>query len=153
MKKCTKCGKSKELTEFYKHKQIKDGRAPSCKVCHNISTKRWRENNTERSRELSRDSKRRERDRDGADKTREKWNDWYAKNSEHRREYTNDRRDPVKERAHKAVEYAVKKGDITKPELCSDCNKDKRLDAHHEDYDKPLEVMWLCRSCHTYRHK
>jgi hypothetical protein len=25
--------------------------------------------------------------------------------------------------------------------------------AHHEDYDKPLEVVWLCQPCHKQRHK
>jgi hypothetical protein len=25
--------------------------------------------------------------------------------------------------------------------------------AHHEDYDRPLDVMWLCQPCHKQRHK
>lgn len=29
------------------------------------------------------------------------------------------------------------------------------LDAemHHGDYDKPTEVLWLCRPCHLAHHK
>jgi len=34
MKKCTKCGEEKELTEFSRDKRKKDGRRSSCKVCY-----------------------------------------------------------------------------------------------------------------------
>lgn len=36
-------------------------------------------------------------------------------------------------------------------EDCEDCgNPDSQM--HHEDYDKPLEVTWLCRDCHLQLH-
>jgi hypothetical protein len=34
---------------------------------------------------------------------------------------------------------------------CSQCGAPK-TDAHHEDYSKPLDVVWLCRKCHRLRH-
>ena len=34
VKTCTKCKESKPLTEFYRHKHSSDGRAWSCKKCH-----------------------------------------------------------------------------------------------------------------------
>ena len=33
MKKCTKCGKRKELSEFYNNKSYKDGKSYMCKTC------------------------------------------------------------------------------------------------------------------------
>lgn len=50
--------------------------------------------------------------------------------------------------ARSKVNYYVKKGKIIKPKECSKCKKEKKLDAHHQDYSKPLEVIWLCRTCH-----
>lgn len=38
MKKCNKCGETKELIHFYKNKYGKDGRQAWCKKCHRI---RW----------------------------------------------------------------------------------------------------------------
>lgn len=34
---------------------------------------------------------------------------------------------------------------------CKDCGL-KDTEMHHEDYDKPLDVIWLCRICHLKRH-
>lgn len=42
MKKCTKCKKEKELKDFYKNKNTKDGYAYNCKSCTNLDSKKWR---------------------------------------------------------------------------------------------------------------
>ncbi len=57
-----------------------------------------------------------------------------------------------KERMHVyyQVRKAVRKGVIMKSEACERCSKTGiRLDAHHADHTKPLEVEWICRSCHA----
>jgi len=54
--------------------------------------------------------------------------------------------------AHDRVAKAVAKGKLTVPERCEKCNKKRFLEAHHEDYTKPLEVQWLCQSCHRKTH-
>ncbi len=55
--------------------------------------------------------------------------------------------------AHRIIDGAIAKGSINPPERCTVCNKKRKLDAHHEDYSKPLDVIWLCRKHHIARHK
>jgi hypothetical protein len=35
---------------------------------------------------------------------------------------------------------------------CQMCGATERLERHHSDYDKPLEIMTLCHRCHTILH-
>jgi hypothetical protein len=51
-------------------------------------------------------------------------------------------------RATLAVQYALRTGKLRRPDVCSECSKGCKPDAAHRDYSKPLEVRWLCRSCH-----
>ena len=63
------------------------------------------------------------------------------------------RRDPAKHRAARHVNNATQRGKLVRPDRCSECGRACHPDAHHEDYAKPLEVVWLCRSCHMARHR
>ena len=73
--------------------------------------------------------------------------------SECRRKYAKIAR-PQQAEAHRIVNNAVKRGDISAPNECERCGEnEKRLNAHHEDNSKPLEVSWLCTSCHKAIHK
>lgn len=59
----------------------------------------------------------------------------------------------MKERAHGLVSEAVNKGILCRPDTCEICGLEKdQIHGHHADYSKPLEVQWLCRSCHMRIH-
>ncbi len=51
---------------------------------------------------------------------------------------------------HKKVSAAVKSGKLVR-QPCVECGELK-VDGHHDDYDKPLEVVWLCRPHHMRLH-
>lgn len=54
-------------------------------------------------------------------------------------------------KANQMVTAAIKRGDIKK-QPCERCGKEKAI-AHHDDYSKPLDVMWLCTKHHGERHR
>lgn len=59
-----------------------------------------------------------------------------------------------KMRAWSALGNALIRGEMKKPNFCEKCSeKNERLHGHHEDYNKPLEVIWLCHSCHMNLHR
>lgn len=55
--------------------------------------------------------------------------------------------------ARAKARYAITKGIIVKPKKCEVCEEVKPLQGHHEDYNKPLEVIFLCYSCHAEADK
>ena len=58
-------------------------------------------------------------------------------------------KNPLKVKARHAVAYAVSTGKL-KRLPCIVCKK--KAHAHHEDYTKPLDVIWLCRKHHQEHH-
>lgn len=55
--------------------------------------------------------------------------------------------------ARKMVYDHIRYGKLVKPDKCnvnSDCTG--RLEAHHDDYDKPLDVIWFCIKHHKEYH-
>jgi hypothetical protein len=52
--------------------------------------------------------------------------------------------------AHNAIAHRVFANTISKPDKCEKCGGGYYIDGHHPDYNKPLGVVWLCRSCHNY---
>jgi hypothetical protein len=52
--------------------------------------------------------------------------------------------------AQHALRSAMKRGLISQ-QPCEECGKSP-AEAHHDDYDKPMVVRCLCRSCHKQQH-
>lgn len=61
-------------------------------------------------------------------------------------------RHPERERARQIANRAIRSGTLTKgPCQFNGCGV-LDVQAHHPDYSKPLEVVWLCREHHTEHH-
>lgn len=56
-----------------------------------------------------------------------------------------------KKRAHRTVKKAVDAGRLTR-KPCLVCGNPK-AEAHHKDYSKRLDVVWLCRDHHAKVHR
>ena len=62
--------------------------------------------------------------------------------------------------AQNVLEKAIQSGRVERKTVCECCGKsytfkDGRtaIQAHHCDYNRPLDVMWLCQKCHHEWHK
>lgn len=134
-KECFKCHAIKPLSAFYKHPQMGDGHLNKCKECTKNDANKHRAENLEKIRAYDRErGNRPERIKLATEICRA----WRAE----------DRR---RQKAHSAVASAIRRGDLIRMS-CKRCNAEK-TEAHHEDYDKPLDVVWLCNPCHKQRHK
>lgn len=160
-KTCRACGLTKPLAEFYKHAQCALGVRPECKVCTRRDQKTWRDENPAQARQWARESYERHGDRrrramreyqaERRDERNLRNREWYAANAERERQNKRDRRDPVKERARHMVNAAIATGALVR-EPCLACD-DPVVEGHHHDYDRPLEVTWLCRKHHRMAHR
>lgn len=130
---CSKCGRTLPITEFNWANKKTGKRQTVCRKCFSeynkvryasnpdkfkSAVKSYRENNPEKVLETR-----------------------LATNSKH----------PTKQNAQKCVESAIKAGVLVKPDVCYGCgcsDSEHRIEAHHHDYSKPLEVIWLCTPCH-----
>jgi len=137
-KQCFKCHRTLPLDEFYKHGMMGDGRLGKCKSCTREDVKAHRLANVEKARAYDRmrnrnDPKRKKMDLGKQRKKRAKEGTVYVQ-------------------AHNAFARAVKAGKIIRPDHCSRCLVQCQPQGHHDDYNFPLDVMWLCPPCHAQRH-
>ena len=58
-----------------------------------------------------------------------------------------------KRNAHLKLARAVMNGTVIKKNVCEMCGGTSMIEAHHADYSKPLDVVWLCKKCHSEEHK
>lgn len=60
-------------------------------------------------------------------------------------------RHPLQHKAREAVQAAKRNGTLI-VEPCNFCGINEKVQAHHEDYSKPLDIKWLCALCHRHEH-
>lgn len=68
----------------------------------------------------------------------------------------NSQPSPAQRKARQRVADALRYGRLTKPTHWQGCGAEvesRRLHAHHDDYERPLDVRWLCATCHGLQHR
>lgn len=136
MKTCFKCGVPKPRSEFYAHPKMADGLVGKCKECN--------KNDVRERYAVTREQ------RAAYDKKREQDPERKINKQRYMRKHRDEH--PDKYAARGAVNNAIRDGRLVR-QPCLLCG-DKKTQAHHEDYSKPLDVEWLCFKCHReHRHQ
>ena len=134
---CPQCELWIPVDSYYKDHLTANGLKCHCKICHGrVSYKAADKIKRRRSRRIG---MRRARERDP------------GKYNERERVASKNRIKGKKHRARAALNRAVRRGILIRPSVCSQCKRKRKTTAHHNDYDKPLEVEWLCYECHGER--
>ena len=85
------------------------------------------------------------------------WKDWYyfgggkEYTREYMREYRQTQEGEIKRKTRRKMNYLLENRLLQK-EPCKKCGSTNKIQAHHSDYLKPLEIEWLCSLCHTRKH-
>jgi len=132
-RKCSKCKEIKSLESFNRNKSRPLGREYICKICFS---------KIDRVRRL--DPKRRAM----LDEARIKF---VSKGGDREYKQKQSILNPLKIKARRINQYAVRTGKLTRLP-CEVCGEIKS-EAHHGDYTKPLEVIWVCKKHHGEIHR
>jgi hypothetical protein len=169
MKTCIKCNEIKEISLFPRYKNRKKEWTYT-NVCKTCTKKNYKDKYYEKNREvcLERSKKQKQTDPEGykqylrdyyqenIEYLREKGREYQKQNrnkaNERLRKYRRTKEGNIKEKARSKVQTALRNGSLIRPSICEDCKKDVFVEAHHEDYSKPLDIQWLCKDCHWKRH-
>lgn len=142
-KQCSKCKITKLLSEFYKCSPNKDGLRYDCKACCRAYARsevgkasHAKHRKTEKCKLYRAEYRKTEVGKLSMTKGLAKYN---AAN-------------PIKRKAQNTTNYATRSGRMERPDSCEECFGTGKIEAHHNDYALPLDVRWLCRSCHKAWH-
>lgn len=147
---CQYCKTSKPTDDFYQSSIRKDGKNGSCKECVRAKVRANRAKNIDHYLEFDR-KRANNPDRVQARKDYQQTERGQRKANAAKRAYAE--RNPTIRQAHHAVNNALRDGKIVRPSCCETCQREAELHGHHCDYNKPLDVMWLCDPCHKAWHK
>lgn len=159
-KRCYICLRTKPFSDFLNHNSKKDGKRAECRDCgreiKREQRKNWTPEQKRRARKRPAAIRAKKRQRKGATAraaARARESRKYHSNPEYRKkvlEKLQRSKTPEKNKARRALGFAVAEGKIQKqPCVCGAT----RVQGHHEDYSKPLEVIWMCASCHSKLHR
>lgn len=135
-KQCMKCGIIKPLSEFYSHKYTADGHLNKCKMCTKSDVHKNYKMKAIYYREYD----------------KERFQNNFSRREAHaQRIKTYYLEHPLIRKAHYMVHNALRGGKLIK-QPCEICGSNEHIEAHHEDYSKPLDVIWLCSVHHKWVH-
>lgn len=143
---CRCCGQTKQISDFYKHPAMADGYLNKCKECQKDNTKAARERRPDHYRAY--------------DKTRANLphrmqaRAEYAQTERGKERHTVATKNwmqkhPNRRAANHILNNALRDGKV-KRHPCFVCGA--KAHAHHPDYDRPLDVIWLCPKHHKEAH-
>ena len=146
-KRCFKCGQVKGLDRFYEHKHMADGHLNKCKDCTKAYEKERRQGES-RAAILAYDRAR------AAAPHRVSARAAYAKTDAGRAAHNRATdswsvKHPDRRKASHMVGNAIRDGLIHRSP-CWVCGG--KAQAHHPDYSRPLDVVWLCPPHHKAAH-
>lgn len=147
---CSICQVDKAESEFYSSNRN------TCKACCRSRATRRRKENIEAIRNY-------DRNRPNRKERQQKMKEYKSKLREENPEKFDEifhgirkryrARHKEKTKAEGLVNEAIRYGKLKRPDKCESCGKECKPQAHHYDYSKPLEVVWLCTACHANVHK
>lgn len=139
-KTCRTCHKEKELASFYKMKLNSDGYNNECKDCKKTYQAERRKDPAYRAKHREHSNKFYLAHKDDPTYKANRLKSYYK--------YT--QANPLKKKAHDIVNDDLRDGRIVKKpcEVCGEI----RVHAHHDDYNKPRNVRWLCQLHHEEVH-
>lgn len=145
MKICFKCKLEKDFEHFYKNP--KNGYIGTCKECIKLYKIQYRKDNIEKFKEYDK-VRCRLPHRKLAIKLLRKTEEGKKLHHEYDLRYRLKYKE--KNKAHRMLNNYVRDGKIIR-KPCQVCGNEKSQ-GHHEDYSKPLDVIWLCAKHHTELH-
>jgi hypothetical protein len=142
---CVGCSTRRPISDFYRNSSRTSGRHCRCKDCMKKAVASFQRTPRGRLLKRRRDRLYREQQRPycSADLDRERY----------RRGHVPATRPEHKRRAGLIIREQIRRGLVSRPSSCQSCGNPVKVDAHHPDYAKPLDVEFLCRRCHGHRHR
>lgn len=134
-KRCSRCKLVLDLSRFSKNWRSKSGYRSRCKSCGVFEAGEWYKRNKLASKIYH-----------------DKWKRTEAGiESKRRSNARREREQPWRGKAVRAVNNAIRDRRLFRGP-CEVCGTTERVQGHHDDYSKPLDVRWLCFKHHLEFH-